>query len=218
MSYFSQDVVLTPFCILQTPWTKLTRGPDLQPLWRAGAPLGFGDVWEISAIRQSIPLSKGSKAPRSFAQETFQLLSKERSVGRMINFMGRVKGELFCLLLATLWHPAVQKLQIVQTNASCHWKVKVFPFRNWVPPLRRLCASLMDNSRNLSHSPQTLTHSHLLQLTSAPVMFLTHSLSHFIFLFICFSNYLTRFLLFFEESTIARSLPESSKRPKSLFV
>lgn len=74
------------------------------------------------------------------------------------------------------------EIQIVQTNASCHRKVKVFPFHNWVPPLKTLYTSLMDNSRNLSNSPQTLMCSlHLLKLTNAPVIFQTHILSHLLF-------------------------------------
>lgn len=74
------------------------------------------------------------------------------------------------------------EIQIVQTNASCHRKVKDFPFHNWVPPLKTLYTSLMDNSRNLSNSPQTLMRSlHLLKLTNAPVIFQTHILSHLLF-------------------------------------
>lgn len=144
MSYFSQDAIIMFFRILQTPWTKLTTGPDLQPVWKDGAPLGFGEVWEISAIRQTICLSKVNKTPQSFVQESFQLFKqgdRHQSVGWLIS-LGKVKGELcstHCLLhsgilqfrnfrLCRQTHLATERYEFSPfIIGSHHWKRYTLP-------------------------------------------------------------------------------------------
>lgn len=171
----------------------------------------MGLCWDLGMYEKNpqsnrlYPFQRKTNPYKALSRRVSISSSKGTSVGQMTHFTGEVEGWIFsCFLLVTLWHHTVQQLQIVQTNATWHWKVKVFAFHNWVPPLK---ISLPTSSQE---TPETVPHcswTHVLSPLAQTYKCTSRcSDTYSLWPSIWFFNYLTGFLLLFGESAIAHFL------------